>query len=79
MNQAALPIHGNDRVATLTGRERQVLAQLAEGFVLKEIAHNLSISKGTADRHIMHIYKKLGVKKAVVAVRVAIRCGVVPP
>jgi DNA-binding NarL/FixJ family response regulator len=71
-----LSVHDEDRVATLTSRERQVLTQLAEGFMVKEIAHNLSISVSTADSHVMHIYKKLGVKKAVLAVRVAIRCGV---
>jgi DNA-binding CsgD family transcriptional regulator len=74
MNEAHLPCH---LVATLTEREREVLALLAEGLAIKEIAHRLAIAPGTARVHLMHVYEKLGVNKAMVAMRFAIRCGLI--
>jgi DNA-binding NarL/FixJ family response regulator len=65
------------RVATLTQREREVLALLADGFTIKEIGHRLNIATRTADVHVSRIYQKLGVNKAIIAARVAIRCGLV--
>ncbi|HYP08486.1 MAG TPA: LuxR C-terminal-related transcriptional regulator [Bryobacteraceae bacterium] len=77
MNHPNLQVHEEVRVATLSQREREVLALLAEGFSSKEIANTLNIAPGTASVHVMRIYEKLGVNKAVAAVRVAIRCGLV--
>lgn len=77
MNQPTLQVHEDERVATLSQREREVLALLAEGFSAKEIANSLRIAPGTAGVHVMRIYEKLGVNKAVAAVRVAIRSGLV--
>ncbi|HUG47220.1 MAG TPA: response regulator transcription factor [Candidatus Limnocylindria bacterium] len=47
-------------VESLTGREREVLAQLASGASNKEIAHRLSITERTARTHVSNILAKLG-------------------
>ena len=78
MNQAGSQVHVENRVATLSQREREVLTLLAEGLSNKEIAHHLFIAPGTVGTHVVRIYEKLGVNKAVVAVRLAIRYGFVP-
>ena len=44
---------------TLSGRERQVLAQLEEGLSYKEVAAALHISRHTVHTHIKRIYEKL--------------------
>jgi DNA-binding CsgD family transcriptional regulator len=77
MNQTDCQVHEQNRVATLSQREREVLALIAEGLSAKEIAYRLSIAPGTAGVHVTRIYEKLGVSKAVVAVRLAIRSGLV--
>ena len=77
LNQSTSPVQERFRVAMLSERERQVLTLLAAGLTGKEIASTLQISPKTAETHLRRIYEKLGVSKAVVAMRVAIRCGVV--
>jgi DNA-binding NarL/FixJ family response regulator len=46
----------------LTGREREILDLLVEGFLYKEIADKLQISGHTVHFHIRHIYQKLQVR-----------------
>ncbi len=48
-------------VAVLTPREREVLHLVIEGRTDREIAHALSISTGTASRHVANILHKLDV------------------
>ncbi|MCX6890055.1 MAG: response regulator transcription factor [Verrucomicrobiota bacterium] len=45
----------------LTGREREVLGKLAEGFAPKEVASELGISWDTVRNHVTNIYAKLHV------------------
>lgn len=52
----------------LTGREREVLAGLAEGFPYKQLASELQMGMGTVRTHIRHLYKKLGVHSRTEAV-----------
>ena len=47
---------------TLSTRETEILAQLAEGLSNKEIASRLSISVSTVRTHLLHIYDKLHVR-----------------
>lgn len=68
-----------DAIADLSDREQQVLRLLADGLSAKEIADRLSISPSTANIHLCRIYDKLGVHKAVSAVRYAIRVGFIEP
>ena len=65
------------RISALTDREREVLRLLSDGLSTKEIAGRLAISPSTAGIHVAHIYGKLGVNKAVSAVRCAIRGGLI--
>jgi len=64
-----------DRTSALTDREREVLLLLGDGLSTKEIAERLEISPSTASIHVCHMYEKLGVHRAVSAVRYAIRVG----
>ena len=51
----------------LTDRERQVLALLARGRSIKQVATSLGISVKTADRHVQNIYAKIGVSSRAAA------------
>ncbi|MFH8705181.1 response regulator [Streptomyces rubrogriseus] len=55
----------------LTGRERDILAQLATGLGNREIARALFISEATVKTHLRRIYDKLGVDTRAGAVAVA--------
>ncbi|WP_319479162.1 response regulator transcription factor [uncultured Draconibacterium sp.] len=57
----------------LTGRELEVLEQLAVGLPYTAIAENLIISPSTVRRHIENIYKKLQVHSKVQAIELAKR------
>lgn len=57
--------------AGLTKRESEVLDQLAEGYLYKEIAGHLAISIDTVKRHITHIYQKLHVQNRTEAINKA--------
>jgi two-component system response regulator DctR len=50
------------RVATLTAREREVMALALKGFPSKMIAKELSISHRTVEQHRSRLLEKLGVK-----------------
>jgi HD-GYP domain-containing protein (c-di-GMP phosphodiesterase class II) len=49
------------RPAGLSDREIEVLRLVATGFSNREIANKLVISPRTAEHHVQHIYRKLGV------------------
>ena len=57
----------------LSGREIEVLEQLAVGLPYTSIAENLIISPSTVRRHIENIYKKLQVHSKVEAIEIAKR------
>jgi len=63
---------------TLTERELEVLALLADGFVKKEIADRLGISTTTVVTHVSHIYEKLNATNAPSAINKAYRMGIFP-
>jgi DNA-binding NarL/FixJ family response regulator len=46
----------------LTEREKEILDYLAKGFLYKEIAEALSVSKETVKKHVHNIYDKLHVQ-----------------
>ena len=64
--------------STLTRREREVLALLAEGRTNRQIADQLFISESTAGVHVSNILGKLGVTGRTEAAAVAFRSGMVP-
>lgn len=59
MNLATRPKPAPDTAATLTDRERDVIALLAEGWSNKQIARALSISETTVKGHVANILGKL--------------------
>jgi DNA-binding NarL/FixJ family response regulator len=66
-----------ERVASLTGRELDILQLLAEGHRNDDIAVRLSISPQTVQTHIRNLLPKLGVHSKLEAVTLAVRNGVV--
>lgn len=61
----------------LTGRERQVLRELAEGCTNREIAHRLHVTPETVKSHVAAILGKLGVRHRTEAVVWALKTGLV--
>ena len=57
----------------LTGRERQVLKLIAEGYSTKECATILGVSVKTADSHRTRLMRKLGILGTAGLVRYAVR------
>jgi DNA-binding NarL/FixJ family response regulator len=60
---------------TLSAREGEVLALLADGLGTGEIAGKLYLSESTAKTHITHIYQKLGAANRAQALVTAMRMG----
>jgi DNA-binding NarL/FixJ family response regulator len=67
------------RVATLTDREREVLALVARGWTNQEIADQFVVSAGTVKTHVARLLAKLEVRDRVAAVVVAYESGFVRP
>ncbi|MEM1094580.1 MAG: response regulator transcription factor [Bacteroidota bacterium] len=65
--QGAAPDYG------LSKREKEVLAEMTEGYTQKQIANRLFISANTVNTHIQHIYEKLHVHSGIEAVAKALR------
>ncbi|WP_344195992.1 LuxR C-terminal-related transcriptional regulator [Kribbella karoonensis] len=63
----------------LTGREADVLDQLALGNSYTETAKALFITENTVKTHLMALYRKLGVEKRSAALRVARGVGLLRP
>jgi DNA-binding NarL/FixJ family response regulator len=66
---------GHAGVASLTDRERAVLALLAEGYDNGEIAARLYVSQSTVKNHVSRLLEKLGVDNRVRAAAFAVRHG----
>jgi DNA-binding NarL/FixJ family response regulator len=62
-------------LGTLTGREREILAALANGATTSELAVELGISPATVQTHVKNVLSKLGVHSKVEAVGTAWRAG----
>jgi DNA-binding NarL/FixJ family response regulator len=62
-------------LGTLTAREREILAALADGASTVEIATQLGISRATVQTHVKNLLGKLGVHSKVEAVGTAWRAG----
>jgi DNA-binding NarL/FixJ family response regulator len=63
------------RVDTLTPREREVLAAIAEGRSNREIARSLRVSEKTVKAHVSSVLAKLGVQDRTQAAVYAVRNG----
>jgi DNA-binding CsgD family transcriptional regulator len=60
---------------SLTAREQEVLALLADGMTNAQLAEVLFISERTANRHVSNIFTKLGVHNRTQAARAAVAAG----
>jgi DNA-binding CsgD family transcriptional regulator len=67
---ASLP---DERLPTLTPRERQILSLVTDGLAGKQVARVLGISPKTVERHKTRIYSKLGVPNQAAAAGLAAR------
>lgn len=63
---------------SLSPREREALALMAQGLTNHEIAQNLRLSERTAALHVGNVLGKLGAKTRAEAVAIASRSGLLP-
>lgn len=63
------------RIAALSGRQREVLLQIAAGKLNKQIAYELGISERTVKMHRAAVFLALGVRTSADAIRIAIEAG----
>ncbi|MCA1645524.1 MAG: tetratricopeptide repeat protein [Chloroflexi bacterium] len=68
---------GDGPFAELTAAEVQILRLLAAGRTTREIAAELVVAVSTVDRHITHVYEKLGVRNRAAATAFALKNGLV--
>lgn len=76
---ASLSALSRSRVATLTRREREMVAYYARGLAQKEIADLIKIAKKTVEHHITNAMRKLDIHSKAELIRYAVREGIVPP
>ena len=72
-------VPGDDRLAGLTPREREVLVSIARGLSNAEVGAALGITTGTVKAHVNALLAKLGVGDRVQATIVAYDLGLVRP
>ncbi|MGH3322177.1 MAG: LuxR C-terminal-related transcriptional regulator [Streptosporangiaceae bacterium] len=76
---ARLVSHARDgRPDALSGREVEVLRNVARGRTNAEIGRELYISEATVKTHLLRVFGKLGVSDRTAAVTVAIERGILP-
>jgi DNA-binding CsgD family transcriptional regulator len=73
-----MPLSMKQRVANLTKRQREVVRLTSLGCTVEEIAAILDIAVATADNHRLSAMRTLGVGKATLLTRIAIKCRVSP-
>jgi DNA-binding NarL/FixJ family response regulator len=75
--QSAPSLSSAEQVATLTPREREIIAMIAAGLTADETADRLFISPLTVKTHINHAMSKLDLSTRTQLVRVAIDYGLI--
>jgi PAS domain S-box-containing protein len=64
-----------NRIHALSPRQREVLSQMARGFMNKQIAYNMSLSEKTVKMHRALLIDRLEVPTSADAVRIAVEAG----
>jgi two-component system nitrate/nitrite response regulator NarL len=73
---SARPVTENeDKASPLTSRQLEILPLLAEGMPNKQIADALSVTEGTIKQHLKDLFRRLGVRNRMQAVKQAQRLG----
>jgi DNA-binding CsgD family transcriptional regulator len=70
---------GSVRIASLTAREREVLALLASGLRDRQIANQLGVSENTVKTHARHLLAKLGASSRAHAVAIGFTLKLLQP
>lgn len=65
-----------EKVGELTGREREILQLIAEGFTTKDMARQLDLSVNTVHVHRNNIMRKLDIHKQAELIRYALKEGI---
>lgn len=68
---------GQDELAVLTPRQRQILQLIAEGQGTRQIAGRLHVSVKTVETHRAQLMERLGIRDVAGLVRFAIRVGLI--
>lgn len=63
------------KVEALTARQREILVQMADGKLNKQIAFDLGLSERTVKMHRAALFRALGVKTSADAIRIAVEAG----
>ncbi|MFD0204411.1 MULTISPECIES: response regulator transcription factor [Saccharothrix] len=66
---------GEHGAVPLTGRQREVLALMAEGTGTEEIAERMGLARNTVRNHVQRVLEKLGARSKLEAVAIARRNG----
>jgi len=72
-------VNSENRLASLTNRQLEVLTRLSRGESVKEVAHGMHLSVKSIDSHKYRIMHKLGIHDRVHLARFAIREGLLQP
>ena len=75
MGPEGVPVTAEERVATLTDRERDVVVAVAEGLGNAEVGQRLYISEATVKTHLAAAQDKLGARNRVGVAVIAERAG----
>jgi len=71
--QSEAPSRRESRLATLTSREREVLALLASGATNAQLADRLTVAESTVKSHVKHILHKLSASNRAAAISYYLR------
>lgn len=78
VDEPAEPVRGNQLLAELTPREREVLQCMVDGLNRAEIAGRLGLSANTVRTHTQNLLAKLDTHSALEAITLAMRSGMRP-